>query len=229
MAKPKKFLYHIIITSHGKQMRDIYYTASEAKVYSKFNELIKENSSSVVFPVRYINNKGLMPSNYELVVIKSRDEKDPSETKIRDEYGRYVSYVSSSEDWIILDRARYEMEETFWVYGFHPQLQRKDFMWIFENYIKKDCTKYAFKNVMVLWNKLIIDINGSLHMVLCKNKDDSVRLFNQLELFAKKDKLKYIIWAGDVSNSPIKKELYQRLLKLTGWSKAKLFRYSLRP
>ena len=66
-------------------------------------------------------------------------------------------------------------------------------------------------------------------MVLCKNKDDCVRLFNQLEEFAKKDKLKYIIWGGDASNSPYKSELYKRLMDWTGWTKAKLSRPSLRP
>lgn len=229
MAKAKKYLYHIIITSNGKQIKDIYHSAKESSVYNKFNKLIKENTEKIVFPVHYINNKGLKEANYEIFIIKSKEKRDSSETKIRDEYGRYISYVSSSDDWIILDRAHYNREETFWVYGFHPQLQRKDFRWIYNNYIAKNCTKYAFKNVIVFKNKLIIDVNGSLHMVLCKNKDDCVRLFNQLEEFAKKDKLKYIIWGGDASNSPYKSELYKRLMDWTGWTKAKLSRPSLRP
>ena len=157
------------------------------------------------------------------------DKKDASETKIRDEYGRYVSYVSSSDDWIIVDRAKYDREETFWVYGFHPQLDRKNFRWIFDNYIKDGCNKYSFKNILVFKNKLIIDTNGKLNIVLCKNRNDCIRLFNKLEEKSIDNKLKYIIWGGDISNSPIKKDIIKRLLEYTGWNYDKLRRNSLRP
>ena len=229
MAKSKKYIYHIIITSNGREIKDIYHSAKETSVYNKFNALVKKNSETVVFPVRYINNNGLKDANYEIVIIKSKDKKDASETKIRDEYGRYVSYVSSSDDWIIVDRAKYDREETFWVYGFHPQLDRKNFRWIFDNYIKDGCNKYSFKNILVFKNKLIIDTNGKLNIVLCKNRNDCIRLFNQLEEKSIDKKLKYIIWGGDISNSPIKKDIIKRLLEYTGWNYDKLRRNSLRP
>lgn len=229
MAKSKKYIYHIIITSNGREIKDIYHSAKETSVYNKFNALAKKNSETVVFPVRYINNNGLKDANYEIVIIKSKDKKDASETKIRDEYGRYVSYVSSSDDWIIVDRAKYDREETFWVYGFHPQLDRKNFRWIFDNYIKNGCNKYSFKNILVFKNKLIIDTNGKLNIVLCKNRNDCIRLFNKLEEKSIDNKLKYIIWGGDISNSPIKKDIIKRLLEYTGWNYDKLRRNSLRP
>lgn len=229
MAKSKKYIYHIIITSNGREIKDIYHSAKETSVYNKFNALVKKNSETVVFPVRYINNNGLKDANYEIVIIKSKDKKDASETKIRDEYGRYVSYVSSSDDWIIVDRAKYDREETFWVYGFHPQLDRKNFRWIFDNYIKNGCNKYSFKNILVFKNKLIIDTNGKLNIVLCKNRNDCIRLFNKLEEKSIDNKLKYIIWGGDISNSPIKKDIIKRLLEYTGWNYDKLRRNSLRP
>lgn len=229
MAKSKKYIYHIILTSNDKEIKDIYHSAKESSVYSKFHKLIEDNKNGIKFPVQYINNKGIKEANYELIIIKSKDKKDPSETKIRDEYGRFINYISSSSDWIILDRAHFDREETFWVYGYHPQLQRKDFTWIYENYIKKDCNKYNFKNVIVYKNKLLIDIQGELNMVLCKNKSDSVRLFNALEEQALKDKLKYIIWSGYVVSTYYKKEWCKRIMNLTGWSKLKVIRPSLRP
>ena len=229
MAKSKKYIYHIIITSNGREIKDIYHSAKEASAYNKFNALVKKNSETVVFPVRYINNNGLKDANYEIVIIKSKDKKDASETKIRDEYGRYVSYVSSSDDWIIVDRAKYDREETFWVYGFHPQLDRKNFRWIFDNYIKNGFNTYSFKNILVFKNKLIIDTNVKLNIVLCKNRNDCIRLFNKLEEKSIDNKLKYIIWGGDISNSPIKKDIIKRLLEYTGWNYDKLRRNSLRP
>ena len=227
--KPKKYLYHIILTSNGKQIADIYHSAKESSVYEKFKKLKSENNKSIIFPVKYINNKGLKDANYELVIIKSKEKKDANETKIRDEYGRYINYISSSPDWIILDRTPYQKEETFWVYGFHPQLQRKTFKWVYENYIEKNCSKYNFKNVVIFKNKLIVDINGSLNMVLCKNVNDCIRLYNQLEATAIKNKVKYIFWGNDVCNSHLKSEWYKRLEEWTGWNRTKLSRNSLRP
>lgn len=229
MGKIKKFIYHIIITSRGKEIKDIYHSAKESSVYAKFNKIIKENQEKIIFPVKYINNRGLKEANYELIIIKSKDKKDPSETKIRNEYGKYISYVSSNSDWIILDRAHIDREETFWVYRFHPQLQRKDFQWIYENYVAKDCSKYNFKNIVVYKNKLLISMQGNLHMVLCKNKDDCIRLSNELEKKAKDNKNKYIVWGGDVSNSFNKDEWCKKIMDLTGWKKLKVLRSSLRP
>ena len=163
------------------------------------------------------------------MIIKEKQKNDSKETKLRDEYGRYISYITTSDKWIIINRADYYREESFWVYGFHPQLDRKDFNWIFKNYIKKNCNKYSFKNILVFKNKLIIDINGELNIIFCKNKSDSIRLYNQLEVYAKKNKLKYIIWGGDISYSQFKKDLIDRLLKFTGWTFRKLNRSSLRP
>lgn len=227
--KGQKFIYRIILTSHNKQIKELYKSKKEDSIYSKFNKIIEENSKNIIFPVRYINNGGLKDANYEIMIIKEKQKNESKETKLRDEYGRYISYVTTSDKWIIINRADYYREESFWVYGFHPQLDRKDFNWIFKNYIKKNCNKYSFKNILVFKNKLIIDINGELNIIFCKNKSDSIRLYNQLEVYAKKNKLKYIIWSGDISYSQFKKDLIDRLLKFTGWSFRKLNRSSLRP
>lgn len=227
--KGQKFIYRIIITSHNKQIKEIYKSKKENSAYKKFNELIEDNSKNIVFPVRYINNGGLKDANYEIMIIKGKEDGESNETKLRDEYGRYISYVTTSDKWIIINRAEYNREESFWVYGYHPQLDRKDFNWIFDNFIKENCNKYSFKNIVVFKNKLIIDTNGEFNIVFCKNKYDCIRLYNQLEVFAKKNKLKYIIWGGDVTNSQFKKDLIDRLLQFTGWTFRKLNRSSLRP
>ena len=53
--KPKKLFYHIILTNHGKQLRDLYFTHSEALVNKRFNAMLKENKK-IVFPMRYNNH-----------------------------------------------------------------------------------------------------------------------------------------------------------------------------
>ena len=131
----KKLIYHIILTNHSKQLRDLYFTHSEEAVYKKFNAMLKENKK-VVFPMRYNNHEHVMKEcNYELVIIKLKDEFDNSVQKIKDGYGKFINYESSSDNWIIYDRAAYDIEETFWVYRYHPRIQRKDFNWIFDNFL----------------------------------------------------------------------------------------------
>ena len=89
--KPKKLFYHIILTNHGKQLRDLYFTHSEALVNKRFNAMLKENKK-VVFPMRYNNHEHVMKEcSYELIIIKGKDEFDNSVQKIKDEYGKFIN------------------------------------------------------------------------------------------------------------------------------------------
>lgn len=228
--KPKKLFYHIILTNHGKQLRDLYFTHSEALVNKRFNAMLKENKK-VVFPMRYNNHEHVMKEcNYELIIIKGKDEFDNDVQKIRDEYGKFIYYESSDEDWIIYDRANYDIEETFWVYGYHPRIQRKDFNWIFDTFIEKDAkNKYVFKSVVVYKNKLLIDYNGKLEMVICKNKSDCIRMYNMIEKKSMERKHKNVAFMGDIADSKYKKMWMDRIRELTHWNDKKIERSSTRP
>ena len=228
--KPKKLFYHIILTNHGKQLRDLYFTHSEALVNKRFNAMLKENKK-VVFPMRYNNHEHVMKEcNYELIIIKGKNEFDNNVQKIRDEYGKFINYESSDEDWIIYDRANYDIEETFWVYGYHPRIQRKDFNWIFDTFIEKDAkNKYVFKSVVVYKNKLLIDYNGKLEMVICKNKSDCVRMYNMIEKKSIEKKHKNVAYMGDIADSKYKKMWMDRIRELTHWNNKKIERSSTRP
>lgn len=229
-SRNKKKIYSIILTNHGKQKYVLKSEETEEKIYKVFNKLLKENKK-VAFPTRYNNEKHVMvESDYELVIIKCKELGDKDVTKVKNDYGEYVNYESSDEDWIIVDRARYSVEETFFVYGFHPKLQRKTFEWVFDNIISKDAkSKYMFKTVQILLNKVLIDSNGKLDMVICKNKNDAIRFYNLIEEWCKKRRFKYVIFMGDVGNSIYRKDWVERIQKLTNWTLLKINRPSTRP
>ena len=226
----KKKIYSIILTNHDKQLESICSEATEEKIYKKFNDLLKKNKK-VTFPMQYNNLKHKMvESKYELVIIKCKELGDKDVNKIRDEYGQFINYESSSEDWIIVDRANYNIEETFWVYGYHPKLQRKTFEWIFENFILKDSkNKYMFKSVQVYLNKILIECNGTLDMVICKNKNDAIRFHNLLEKWCNDRKIKYVAFMGDIAHSKYKRDWMKKIQKLTNWNIVKIKRNSTRP
>lgn len=226
----KTKIYSIILANHGKQLHTLYTCSTEKSVYKKFNEMLEENKN-VIFPVNYNNAKHKMiNADYELIIIKCKSEEDSDINLIRDEYGKYVKYESSDKDWIIIDRASYAMEETFWVYGFHPRLQRKTFSWVFENFIADNAdNKYAFKSIQVYNNKILIECQGKLDMVICKNKQDAIRFYNLAEEECIKKKLKYILFMGDLRKSQFKLEWMKRIQDLTHWSWTKIKRINTRP
>lgn len=228
--RPKKNLYHIILVNHDKMKEDLFWTDSEATVNKEFKTMVEENKS-VVFPVRFNNNKTeIIESSYEIMIIKARDRTESRETKVMDEYGKFVNYATNDDDWIIYDRSPYYIEETFWVYGYHPRLQRKDFKWIYDNFISNNSNnKYLFKTVQLFKNKILVECNGKLDMVICKNKQDAIRMYNMIEEWCERDKMKYVGFMGDLSYSKYKSDWITKIQKLTNWTRKKITRMSTRP
>lgn len=228
MAKrPKKRIYHIILVSNGKMLKTLYNCESERLVNKKFEELVEENKK-IRFPVRFINIGKLVDANYELYIIKRNDNENKI-TKLKDENGKIINFETSDDDWVIYDRETYYKEETFWVYGYHPVFQRKDFYWIYNNLISNNTDKNNLKQILVYRNKLLISTTYELKMVLCKNESDCIRLYNELEKECKENKIKYVYFSGNAYHSSLKKNWFEKIKKLTGWSDTKIRRRSLRP
>lgn len=228
--RPKKNLYHIILVNHDKMKEDLFWTDSEATVNKEFKTMVEENKS-VVFPINFNNNKTeIIESSYEIMIIKARDKTESRETKVMNEYGKFVNYATNDDDWIIYDRSPYYIEETFWVYGYHPRLQRKDFKWIYDNFISNNSNnKYLFKTVQLFKNKILVECNGKLDMVICKNKQDAIRMYNMIEEWCERDKMKYVGFMGDLSYSKYKSDWITKIQKLTNWTRKKITRMSTRP
>lgn len=228
--RPKKNLYHIILVNHDKMKEDLFWTDSVETVNKEFKTMVEENKS-VVFPIKFNNNKTeIIESSYEIMIIKARDKTESRETKVMDEYGKFVNYATNDDDWIIYDRSPYYIEETFWVYGYHPRLQRKDFKWIYDNFISNNSNnKYLFKTVQLFKNKILVECNGKLDMVICKNKQDAIRMYNMIEEWCKRDKMKYVGFMGDLSYSRYKSDWITKIQKLTNWTRKKITRMSTRP
>ena len=227
--KSLKKIYHIITVSRGKQLNDIFQTSSEIRVNHEFGKLLEDNKK-VIFPVKYINNKKILPAEYEYVIIKSKQDGDKDVTRLRNENGMFVNISTTDDDWVVYDRGPMLKEETFWVYGYHPVHQRKTFKWIFDEFIlnKKD-NKKELKCIVVFQNKFIIDTNGKLNMVICKNKEDAVRMYNLVGEWCNEKKIKYVLFGGDAFRTHVRKEWYKKLQEWTSWSWRKLSRKSLRP
>lgn len=229
----KKEFCMIAVSSH-KQVIDILYKSNtQNSAYRKFNEIITENENNIVFPVKYISNKnlskGIIESNYEILLLKIKKEGEDV-TQLRNEYGQLVDHVIADNDhWIIMDKHIYYKEESFWVYGFNPKTQRKDFNYILNEIILSHSNDNDyFKRVMIFKNKLIIQYDFDIDMVICKNQEDAIRLYSELEIKTKKAKCRNVFFNGIVAKS--NKEWIMNMIKnKTGWNDNKINRYSTKP
>lgn len=218
----------ILITSHKKNIEKLYQYNIVSKVYKKFNEIIKENEEKIEFPVKYISNKnisrGTIESDYEILLVKIKKDGDTI-TQLRNEYGQMVDHIIVDDDkWIIIDKHIYYKEETFWVYGFNPKTQRKDFNFILNQMILLNVNnKNYFRRVLVFKNKLIIQYDNDIDMVICKNKEDAIRLYNELEIRIKKEKIRNIFFNGMVSKSN-RDWMIETIMNKTGWNHQKIIR-----
>lgn len=226
-----KYNYQIIITSHGKQIEFIKSFTTEGKANKHFHKMIEENKK-IVFPVRYINFRKIMEAKYELVIIKRKEKNEEATTKLRNDYGEFVNYSTNNENWVVYDKAPYDLEESFWVYGYHPLNCRKDFNFIFnELVVPKVTKKYDFLQIISFKNKLILKTYNHTDLVTCKNKSDSIRLYNEIKDRCEKNKkYKYCMFSGDWdSNMRLKREAYEIIKELTNWNKIKIMRSTTRP
>lgn len=216
------YCYKIISCRNGLQNKFIgkYRTIEDA--YTVFNKL-KEDDKNVIFQCHVTGVDILENAIDEYIMIENNDTTNP--IFMRNEYGKLVEQVTNKDGWVIIDKFRYKKEETFWVYGYNNKNDRKTFLWIYNNLIVNDTDYlYAFKRLIIYKNKLIIkDDENNIDIVFCKDEQDSIRLYNLIEEWVKKDKNKQILFLGDYSSiSERRRILEKELIELTGWSIKKI-------
>ena len=144
---------------------------------------------------------------------------------LRNEYGKLVEQRTNIDGWIVLDKFRYQIEETFWVYGYDNRSDRKTFTWIYDNLLKNNIEYiYDYKRILIYKNKIVIKHDdGYIDLIFCKSPSDAISFYNQLESWVKRDKIKQVLFIGDYSSiSPKRKQLENEIMELTGWPRAKV-------
>lgn len=227
--------YHIICTSNGVQIDDLYSAVSIEKIYEKFHKLVEEKNSNVEFPVRFISShkdKHFVEADYKLFIIKKKQDEEEVISLMRDEYGKIVDCETNNDKWSVIDSADIMVEETFWVYGYNPKVDRKTFQFIFDNILSYTINnKYSIREVVVFKNKLLINSLSKLDMVICKNHQDSVRLFNTIrQKIEGKRKYRFIVLGGDISSGTRAFQMWlEKIKELTHWDNKKILRNTTRP
>lgn len=219
--------YRLILTLNGCERESMGAFTNELLGRKKMQTLSNASLENTVIPKKFVSTKTIHEAQYELVLIKKRDENDPISSLVKDEMGEYVEHKASNEMWLVIDKMPYYIEEEFWVYGFHPLTDRKTFPYIFDNILSHQMQdKYALLTMGVYKNKVVLEGSNGVNLVICKNTNDAIRLYNAVQEKAlKQRKYRYISCLGDCNSTRVSRErIIEVIQNLTNWNKQKIIR-----
>lgn len=236
VQKDRNSFYQIIITSQNKLLTSVFKTFYESSALKAFNKIIEENRK-VKFPIEYSSrDHKLIPSKYELLLMKTKEYPEENQSLLRNEFGKLIPNISNSEKMVIFKKEKYLFEESFWIYGLNPKSQRKDYNYILNKLILDELKnrgvikhKFPVKTISIFKNKLIIeDDDGNFDMIMCKCMNDSTRLYTELKNDITSLNIKCVFFSGFAKG--VKRErLFEKIAEKTGWNKLKINRSSTRP
>ena len=111
----------IVLIKNKKKCKVLFKSSSVDDTIMEFREIRKKNKINL--PQKYTNHKGIIPVKYEVLLLKQRT-KDDKNRIVRNNMGQLVEEKNESEKWVILDSAPFDIEESFYVYGYDSRWDR---------------------------------------------------------------------------------------------------------
>lgn len=223
--KGDKRSYHLIlIMKDYKRKKRIGAAWWMTDAYEIYNKAIEENRKTVKFPIRIheasSGRKKTDPKSkhavYEIMILQ-RTPDGQVVNKFRNKAGKYVpNIIIDNENYTIIAKDEWLVEETFNVFGYHPIKDRKTFEFILNEIIKKDDNKYNVKRVFTYNNRVIVQYDDDIDIITCKTSQESHRLYDALKANTNS---KYIFYTGNVSKATATSWLLNKLEEKTGWSR----------
>jgi hypothetical protein len=218
-------LYRVILTKNGEYKKTIHRCKKRDTSFINFNRIKAENK--VLFERRFINFKAIIPVKYKIYVVKDYEETDTLRT-VRNRLGKLVEEKPIFGIWTVLADADYDMEESFWVYGYNPLTERKNITEIINILmIGMNVPKHT-KQIVVVHNKLLFYDEDRFDMIICKCKKDAQRLHHALNKAATENKIKSLYFMGTAGKGMLG-EYYEIIHEHTGWNYTKIWRTTTRP
>ena len=193
--------------------------------FLNFNKIKTEND--VFFKKEHINYYGIIPVEYKIYIVKDYEESDEPRL-IRNRLGKLTYEKPIFGIWTILYESNYDIEETFWVYGYDKRNDRKTIVDIIGLLMSGMGDPKKTKQVVVVNNKLLIHVEDQFEMVICKCKKDAQRLHHALASAAKDNRIKNLYFMG-TANKKMCGDYYEIIHEHTGWDYTKIWRTTTRP
>ena len=220
----EKGTFSIYLMKNGKRVKFFGRKRFKNSAVGLYFDLLKKNKKEVTFKQTVVKNYGkFVEHKYELVLVKKLSpEESNNVTLLRNNDGKFIeNYLVDAPTHKILDKNEWLIEETFNVYGFDPQKERKNFKYIYDNIVLKNTNNYS--RLFVYRNKVIhfYDDDDDFDMIRCKNTQQAVKLYDTIE--AKIDKKKYpnIFFMGKLSSTTSVEWAISEIQRKTGWTRNK--------
>lgn len=217
----EKGTFSIYLMKDGKRTKFFGYRRFKVAALQLYHEILDKNKEEVVFPQKYVkSNNRIKQHKYELVLVKKiNTDKEDSISMLRNTNGKFIeNYLIDAPTHKILDKNEWFIEESFYVYGFDPQKDRKNFKYIYNNIILRDPSIYS--RIMVHNNKLIHHYDDDFDMVICKTTEQAIELYNTIEKIIDHKKYPTILFMGKL-NGTMSSWIIDEIMKKTGWSRTK--------
>ena len=217
-------VYRVILLCNGKYKKTLHRCKTRETVWLNYHKLIENNN--VLYPKKFINSNGIKPVKYQICISKPTED-DDSFRLLRNDVGK-LYYEEPLGDWTILASDDYELEENFSIYGRDNMFDRPNIREVVKLLMIGAHAKKMVKQVIVVYNKLIIYNEDQFDMVICKNLLDAQRLHHTLAKISRKQKIKSLLFMGTAQPATISR-MYDLIHDETGWPFDKIRRTSTRP
>jgi hypothetical protein len=215
--------FRVILLSNGVFKKTLHKSKRRKTAFINYHKLIESNK--VLYPKRFINSVGIKRVKYQICVVKESEPNDEFRL-LRDAYGKLYTETPIG-DWTVITSETYEVEETFTIYGYELEI-RPNIKEIIKRLMINAHAKNSVKQIIVVYNKLLIYNENQFEMIICKNKEDAQRLHHTLAKISKKQKIKSLLFMGTASPTTTSL-MYDLIHSKTGWSYNKIRRTSTRP
>jgi hypothetical protein len=217
-------VFRVCLLANGEYRKTFHRCMTRETAFKNFHRIKNENN--VLFPKKFVNTRKIKPIKYEICVTKPTEEGDKFRL-LRDEFGK--TYVEKPlGDWTILHSEEYFIEEEFMIYDINVNKKKGTIKDIVKIITANAYAKKMVKQVIVVYNKLLIYNEDLFDLVICKNIDDAQRLHHALAKAAKKQKIKSVMFMGTASKASVTR-MYQLIKDRTGWNILKIKRTTTRP
>lgn len=211
--------FRVVLLLNGKYKKTLHQCKTRDTAFLNYNRI--KDANKVYFPKKFINTYGIKPAKYEIAITKVTEEGDTFRI-LRDNLGKLYTEAPLG-DWTIITSEPFDIEETFYLYGLEKETDRVDIREIIKRLMINAHAKRNVKQIIVVYNKLIIYNEDQFDMVMCKNLVDAQRLHHTLAKIAKKQKIKTLMFMGTASKATIT-FMYDLIHEETGWEYSKIRR-----
>jgi len=215
--------YRVILLQNGKFKKYLHKCKRDQTSRLNFKKILEENNE-IKLPRKFLTSDNISPVLYEVCRVKEFEPNDLQRV-VKDKMGRLVKPRVLMDRWTVLDWDYFDVEETFYVYGYDPVSDRKDFNFILGLLVKAIANEKITKDIIILHNKIFIYNEYQFSIIICKCKKDAIRLYNQLLSVAQDNKLRRLLFMGHASEKMVG-ELYKMMMEHTGWNYRKVSRIS---